>query len=315
MVYTYLMKWRLHNLTIESLTNDTGLQAQWERSFASLPVGASPADIYIQLEIIDQVPAAPEEEPTFGKGELLQYYLCEQRVVAHFPKFGQLHLDLSTGETTGRIVREALTTYGVLEDLIAVSLSPHLRRRGMFLIHAFAAAIENQAVLLVGGIGVGKTTTGMSLLNANWRLISNDSPILAAGGQVLSYPGVLAAYPDTFARFASTAKLAKQVPAQTGRRKLTVQAEAIWPGIWLDQAPLGAILFPRIEPISQHGLEPISQAEALRRLLPHAIEQWDKAMMPAHLQLLSELVKIAPAYILQLAPDVASIPETIRAVF
>lgn len=33
-------------------------------------------------------------------------------------------------------------------------------------------------MLLVGGIGAGKTTTGLSLLNAGWQLLSNDSPVV-----------------------------------------------------------------------------------------------------------------------------------------
>jgi hypothetical protein len=235
-------------------------------------------------------------------------------VVVHFPRYGRLELDLEKGRTNGRIVAAALNTYGVLEDIIAIGLSPHLRRNDMFLIHAFAAAYEGRAALLVGGVGAGKTTTGMALLNAGWRLLSNDSPILNDEGMVLSYPGVLAAYGDTFGRFAATEDLATAEPEKKGRAKITVEAEAVWPGVWLDAAPAKAIFFPQIEDRSNHAVERISAPDALRRLLPHAVEQWDRDMIGRHLLLLRNLVEKTPAYVLRLGPDVLGIPDVLAGV-
>jgi hypothetical protein len=181
----------------------------------------------------------------------------------------------------------------------------------MFLIHAFAAAYRGRAVLLVGGVGAGKTTTGMALLNSGWRLLSNDSPILTQEGEVLSYPGVLAAYGETFGRFPAAAHLAERAPERKGRAKITVEAEAVWPAVWQERAPVGAIFFPQIEARAEHLLEPLSPPEALRRLLPHAVEQWDRALIPRHLALLRSLVERAPAYILRLGPDVLAVPTVL----
>jgi hypothetical protein len=65
----------------------------------------------------------------------------------------------------GRILPAALETHGVFEDVVAIGLSPLLRRRGMFLIHAFAAAPTpyHAGVVLIGDIGAGKTTTGLAM--------------------------------------------------------------------------------------------------------------------------------------------------------
>ena len=312
------MRWSFHGLIIEGKTRDPRLQEHWQRSFASLqavPVAGAP-DLTFELNLVPEVPTSPLGEPDFRQGDLLQYYLDGLSAVAHFPRFGQLRLDLARGLTEGRIAPEALTTYGVFEDLVAVGLSPHLRRRGLFLIHAFAAATPpavplpagGQGVLLVGGIGSGKTATGISLLNAGWKLLSNDSPIITASADVLSYPGPLAAYPDTLARFEATAKLAESVPAPEGRQKITVAAEHIWPEAWIDRAPARAIFFPQIEARSDHATEPIASPEALRRLLPHAVEQWDREMIPEHLRVLRQLVESAPAFVLRLGPRVDAIP-------
>jgi len=329
------MRWQFHHLTIAGLTNDATLRQNWQESFASLPSSTAVPNLTIHLNVTGHIPPPPPGEPHFRQGDLLHYYVQGDEVIAHFPRYGQLRLHLAEGMTDGRIHPRASHTYGVLEDLIAISLSPHLRRRGLFLLHAFAAVWGDTAVLLVGGIGAGKTTTGMALLNAGWRLLSNDSPIVGADGMILSYPGLLAAYPETFARFPATKHLAdnialkrtlinaddadyqkeksaKSAKSADSSRKITVPAQEIWPNVWQDAAPIGAICFPQIENRASHALEPLTPPQALARLMPHAIEQWDKSMIPAHLARLRQLVEAAPTYILHLGPDVLTIPETLR---
>ncbi len=316
------MRWQFHHLTIEGRSNDAALRRNWQESFASLPPGTAPPDLTVCLDVAVNIPRPPPGEPHFRQGDLLHYYVNGADVVAHFPRYGQLRLNLAAGTTDGRIHPRAIRSYAVLEDLIAISLSPHLRRRGLFLLHAFAAAQGDTAVLLVGGIGAGKTTTGMALLNAGWRLLANDSPALAENGRIFSYPGLLAAYPETFARFPTTRHLAgaaapERRPAEAAepaapRAKMTVPAQEIWPGVWQGTAVIGAICFPQIEKRAGHALTPLTPPQALARLLPHAVEQWDKEMIPLHLRYLRQLVEAAPAYILRLGPDVFAIPDLVR---
>jgi len=321
------MRWNFHGLIIEGTTNDAALRERWRASFASLTKQSTDTDpdVSFALNFVPSVPSPPVQAPRFRQGELLEYYLDGRTAIAHFPRFGQLRLDLANGTTEGRIVEAALSTYGVFEDLVAIGLSPHLRRRGLFLMHAFAAATPHPrplspsgergaAVLLVGGIGSGKTTTGMALLNAGWKLLSNDSPIINAQAEVLSYPGLLAAFSGDFARFEATAKWAKAAPQLNDRYKLTIAAESIWPDVWIDRAPAGAIFFLQIESRSDQAVEPIRAPEALRRLLPHAVEQWDREMIPEHLRVLRLLVESAPAYVLRLGPNVNAIPTLLAAV-
>jgi hypothetical protein len=309
------MLWRFHSLALRCESDDARIREHWQRAFASLTASDAPHDLSIELSLSPEVPARPRGEPQFRQGDLLEYFVVGEQVVAHFPRYGQLRLDLAAGSTRGLLVTAALDTYGVFEDWVAISLSPHLRRRGLFLIHAFGAtpppnplpaSREGGGVLLVGGIGSGKTTTGMALLDAGWKLLSNDSPVVTASAEILSYPGLLAAYPDTFARFDATATLAQN--ATGPRRKLALAAESIWPDVWIDRAPAAAIVFPHIEARADHAVEPIAPSEALRRLLPHAVEQWDRVMIGEHLRVLKNLVERAPAYLLRLGPDVRAIP-------
>ncbi|WP_420631709.1 hypothetical protein [Candidatus Leptofilum sp.] len=305
------MRWQFHDLIIEGNADDATLWQGWLNSFGSLRVSTAVPNLTVTFKTAVTVPEPPNRPPDFQQGDLLHYFVEGDQVIAHFPKYGQLHLDLASGQTVGKVVAAAGKTYAILEDLIAISLSPHLRRRQKFLLHAFAAAYGGQAVLLVGGIGAGKTTTGLSLLNAGWQLLSNDSPIVVKNGRIQQYPGVLAAYPESFAHFG----LAMSSSGGNGRQKISVTAESIWPDVWLDEAPVHTICFPQIEDRTDHALTPLPKPAALTRLLPHAVEQWDKAMIPAHLQTLRQLVEAAPAYILHLSPDILTIPHTIQTIF
>ncbi len=307
-------RWQFPNLIIEGRGTGAALGERWAATFASRPAADGAPDICVTLQQVDSVPPAPPGEPHFRQGDLLAYHLeGAVNVMAHFPRYGQVRLNLSAGSSEGALTEAALAVHGVFEDLLAISLSPHLRRRGLFLLHAFAAcpAEGGGAALIVGDIGAGKTTTGLALLHAGWKLLSNDSPMLAEAGEgmnVLAYPGLLSAYPDTLARFP---ELAAANTAPAVREKVLFAAEAAYPDVWAETAPAGAILFPQIEPRIDHALEPLPPAEALRLILPHAIEQWDRDMIPPHLRLLNRLAQSAPAYRLRLGPDTTTLPRVI----
>ena len=310
-------RWQLHGLTIDGRWSTSEIGERWMATFASRPAGLAEPDLIFDLALVDEVPTAPAAAPDFRQGELLAYYLNGPIAVAHFPRYGQLKINLAQGTTSGVITMAALAAYGVFEDLLAIGLSPHLRRRGKFLLHAFAAAptAASAAVLIVGEIGAGKTTTGLALLNSGWKLLSNDSPILSAEHRpsdgavdVLAYPGLLSAYPDTLRRFAELAGLA---PAGAVREKTMFAAEAVYPDVWIEAAGAGAIIFPQIESRSSHALEHLPPPQALQIILPHAIEQWDKPMIPGHLALLTRLVQAAPAYRLRLGPDTRTLPAVL----
>jgi hypothetical protein len=311
--------WQLADLTITGRWTGDELGQRWRATFASRPAAGDAApDLSLALALADSVPSAPDRKPDFQQGDLLAYTLDGELVTAHFPRFGQLRLDLTAGHTQGVLAAAALSAHGVFEDLLAIGLSPHLRRRGLFLLHAFAASPPGggPAVLLVGDIGAGKTTTGLALLHAGWRLLSNDSPLLRAaasgpGVDVLAYPGLLSAYPDTLARFPELAPLNT---APTDRQKVLFAAESVYPGVWAECAHAGAIVYPQIEARADHALEALPAPEALRLILPHAVEQWDRAMIPPHLALLTRLVQSAPAYRLRLAPTILDLADIIHTV-
>jgi hypothetical protein len=306
----------LHGFTLACESPDSAVAERWTESFASRPQARNAPDTTITLRLVPRVPDAPESTPSFSQGDLLSVYQNDSQLhTLHFPRFGQMRVDLRARRTDGEIVGAALSTYGVLEDLIAMGLTAHLRRHGLFLIHAFAAAYAGCAVLLVGAIGSGKTTTGISLLRAGWKLLSNDSPMLSTRGRIitLAYPGLLSADADTLQRFPELARFspapvaAREESKASSHRKVTFAAESVYPDVWIESAPVGAIVFPRVAHRVDHSLNRLNEAEALRRLLPNAIDRWDADMIPVHLKLLRSLVAGAAAYTLDLGENANSL--------
>ena len=68
------------------------------------------------------------------------------------------------------------------EDLTTLALAPLLRRLGLFMIHAFTAALSGKAVMFVGPSGSGKTSCGLALASAGWQILANDVALMQESG-------------------------------------------------------------------------------------------------------------------------------------
>ncbi len=107
------MRWDFHGLIVEGLWEDEAIGERWLATFASRPRLDSRPDLSFRLALSAEMPPAPPAPPDFQQGELLAYYVSGPQVTVHFPRFGQLHLDLACSTTTGVITPKALAAYGV----------------------------------------------------------------------------------------------------------------------------------------------------------------------------------------------------------
>jgi hypothetical protein len=284
--------------------------------------------------------------PVISEGQLVGYYGQGQLVAIRMPKYGLITVDLAQQRLIGAVTRNCLEAYGAFEDVMMISLAPLYRRRGWFPLHAFAALAPNGRVALITGeMGSGKTTTGLALLNAGWKLLSNDSPLLTLQEgrvQVLAYPGRLSAFDDSLERFEglrrfipAKAKALRQAEPQApygqdaaeeekirfeqmdllapcGPQMRVFRAEEAFAEPWATSGVAGGIFFPQVTPgLTQSELIQVSAKEAILQLVPQAIEGWDKAAIGQTLHLLGRLVEQVPCYRLRLSPQVEQLPGVI----
>ncbi|MCB0197513.1 MAG: hypothetical protein KDJ65_36540 [Anaerolineae bacterium] len=317
----------LHGLKLAFQAPDQPLKDRFEQVYGHLPRETdSEADITIDWHIHrhPSAPPPPPGMPAISEEPLVSYYGAGDLVVVRLPKYALVTVDLANKHLIGAVTRQCLEAYGVFEDVLMITLAPIYRRQGWFPLHAFAAQAPNRrAALITGNMGSGKTTTGLALLSAGWKLLSNDSPLLRLNNdavETLAYPGQLSAFDDSLARFEALKRFIPTDPepetdnllATGGRQKRVFRAEEAFIDPWATIAPVGGIFFPQVVPgLEQSELIDVPSTKAALELVPQAIEGWDKATVPPSLHLVRTLVEQAPCYVLRLSPHVEQLPDVI----
>jgi len=312
-----LIRW--HDFTLALDSNSTRIEAEWAQLFApfrsSVGEGRGGKDIRLCLTMNSKMPPPPAGRPAYSQPDLVVYPAGDQTII-HLPQLGQLRVDPAAGLVEGVLVPAALDVHGAFEDINAIGLAPLLRRHGRVLIHAFAAAYQGRTLLLVGESASGKTTTGLALLAAGWKLIANDSPMLGErDGELIAfaYPGLLSAHPDAWQRIPALRAFADD-PALAPTRpgwKIALAAQELFASPWQGEAPVKAICLLSLDAevgLPDHHLEPISPAVALGRLLSHSVDRWDQETLDFQIDLLQKTVQQVPTFLLRLGTDVPALP-------
>jgi hypothetical protein len=213
-----------------------------------------------------------------------------------------------------RVARGALHS-GRLEDIIFCSLAPLLRRRGFFLIHAFAAVKDERSLLLVGESGSGKTTTGLSLIAHGWQYLANDVVLLREREglvQVWPTPGGISLDRESFALLPHLPQLADIDPEHMGKHSFP--AAALIEG-WAAPATATHILFPKVTENASTGLQRQSRSVTLARLMEGSVDRWDVLCLNSHLRFLELLSRQTQAYDLHLGKDLGQLSDVLNQVW
>lgn len=182
--------------------------------------------------------------------------------------------------------------------------------QGWLLLHAGAVATADGAALLVGRGGSGKSTTVLGCIGSALGILGDDYCLYQPGE-----PGTVhSLFGSSKIDARAIGLLPHLAPAFAGapvdpRGKRIIQVGDHFPGSWRGEAPLRAIIVPRIGSGSCSA-EPISAGDALRALAPSTIFQLagSRARALAHL---AQLVRTLPCWRLQLGPDPTAAREPI----
>jgi hypothetical protein len=320
-----MMRVKLHDLTLVLQSDSSRVQDEWGQFYApflsaeDLDSEGREGEICFRLALTASVPPPPAGGPSYRQPDLAVYRDGEAYVI-YLPRLGQLRVDPAARTVDGMLVPAALDVYGAFEDINALGLAPLFRRHGRALIHAFAAAHHGRALLLAGDNASGKTTTGLALLAAGWKLIANDAPLLGErDGRVMAFafPGLLSVHPDALQRLPVLGPLLPDPPPGPARPdwKITFAAQDYFPTPWLWEAEVKAVCLLSLDTEarpSEHTWARVSPAVALGQLLPHSVDRWDQETLDFQIDLLHKLARQAPVYRLHLGPDVLALPDLLK---
>lgn len=315
---------QLHQLCIHLQSEHPAINEAWRRLFSGWQAKPSPPQMRLALTLVETLPSLPARPPLFTDarplpddvGVLSVYAAGHGRVQLHYHDGALIDVPLqpvADVPTAAGAITPAAMRYGRFEDVTFTSLAPLLRRRGYFLLHAFAAVHHGRAVLIVGPSGSGKTTTGLNLLLHGWRLLANDILLLVARPDAvyaLPTPGGVSIRPQTFALLPALRPLLPT--GEAPRQRVSFSGDQVAGGRWAEPAPAAAILLARIgsHPVSR--LRPINRAVSLVRLMEESVDRWDEACLAAHMELLERLIRQTAVYDLCLGTDLGALPAQIE---
>ncbi len=306
----------LHDLTIQLTSDNAAINQQWQQLFMGWPLADSAVtapDMVLQLSLVEKLPPLPDSPPYFednlgvlavyrGDGEMARLHYLDGALV-DVPLGNQTTIPTASGFLTQQALDD-----GRFEDITFTSLAPLLRRRGYFLVHAFAAVRDGRALLIVGPSGSGKTTTGLSLLLAGWELLSNDVLLLKErpnGVYAFASPGAIGIRPKTLDLLP---KLRDMVGDLVIEGQTDVTQALLEIVNWSEAARVTAVAFPRIEGREQSVLSPQNRAVCLAQLMAESADKWDAELLAAHMTILQKLSQQATPYTIHLGRDVERLP-------
>ncbi|KAA3664783.1 MAG: hypothetical protein DWQ04_03930 [Chloroflexi bacterium] len=198
-----------------------------------------------------------------------------------------------TGLVRG-VVHEQGVANGRFEDILYTALAPILRRRRIYLVHSFAAEKNGRCVLIVGPPGSGKTTAGLSLLQAGWQLLSNDVTLLTQSDKdVVAWPT-----PGYFGIRPHTIEMLPDLEIKSGVAEMHQVLEAL-NGRFGTPTLITHLIFPQVNAHAETKLTPLAAAAGWSRLMSESMDCWDKETLAAHLAVLKAVCGKTAVFSLQ----------------
>ncbi len=230
-------------------------------------------------------------------------------------------IDVKKKEINTYFSQEEYFDKNLLFDLVFFKpLKLLLRYYKYFIIHCSCLAKGNDAILIPGYSGCGKTTIALSLLSKGFKYLSDDDTILRLKGdnvECLSLPtnpkiknNLVKFFPEINLKFLKDAHIHV-------RAKKIIDIQRLYPNVLQEKAIPKIIIFPRYSQHSNINIKRLSKQEALNRLWRSDFEDFfDKQHKQASRQgfkLLSNLVRKTNAFeLFYQDKDIPNIPELIE---
>lgn len=297
----------LHSVRVSLTSHDERILEHWQHLFAYELVDEASgswernADIFLEAVVDYNMPPLPSWPPIYESVDpvITVFKDDSEQLLLRYSDSGYAQIRLSTNKLKKVNSVQVLIVFaepsintGTIEDLTLMGLAPLLRRQGLFLIHAFAASRDNEAVLFVGPSGSGKTSSGLALLEAGWQYLANDLAILSSDVTpcALLSPGTIKIARDTFFLLPSYEGLVTLNPFKPGHVKVSVPRQAfVLTEAMIRPAPIRTVLFPSIVHSPEHQMRPIPRAIGFARLMASSMDKWDQGIWDEHMEFLENM--------------------------
>ena len=300
----------IHGVRLEIESPAGPLAEAAGEAFAGFTAPAGPADLRWRLGL-GRLPApSPDEAPLFtydalhgyDRGEAVE--ICHGGSVLRLPREGRVASGVVAPETLA-IPRFFSHVY------LPLATQELLRRRGRYYLHAAAVGRDGVWLLCPAESGQGKSTLTVSLLQAGWQYLTDDSVLLweeRDGVEAGRFSTSFHATEDALTRF----------PRLRAARRLAVWGEKFaYDPTPLFGPPAGercrpqALVFPEIG-LGPTRLEPLSATEAMTRLLRLSVLVFmNRELATPHLQTLRRLATTTAARRVVLGTDAREDPEPV----
>jgi hypothetical protein len=199
-----------------------------------------------------------------------------------------------------------------------------LRLRGVVCLHASAVAVKGSAIVIVGSVGRGKSTTAAGFVKLGFPLLSDDVAALRTEGDQIS---ILPGYPR-LNLWPNAAKALHGSPDTLPRLTPAGGINDDWDKRYLDldvdrqfranPLPLGAVyvLGERIAGQTAPRLEPMSSRDAFLALTEDSYVNYalDQSMRAKEFRTLGELVRMIPVRLVAPQDHVAHVLDLCQAI-
>lgn len=194
--------------------------------------------------------------------------------------------------------------WALSHPLFTLPLVEHLKRRGLYGLHAGGLCRDGRALLLPGTSGAGKSTLTLALARAGFGFMSDDTLFLArrpGGLKVLAFPDEIDLTDETVGFFPELAPLL-DAALPDGWRKRQMRAERAYGAEVVWECDPALLVFPRVTGAAASELAPMPRGEALLELAPNVLLT-EPGSSQAHLDALAELVERSECWRLETGTD------------
>lgn len=189
-----------------------------------------------------------------------------------------------------------------------------LGERGVQMVHAAAVGRPEGAVALVGGSGAGKSTTSLSCLRSDLRLLGEDYCIVEPGSppEVSSVYGTAKLDDRSMRRLPELAPLVVAAGGPGFDEKELLDLHSGIPGKLLAEAPLRALAMPRIGEGPETRAVPCSRGALLAAMAPSTMLQLAGASEET-MRRLTRIVGSVPCFSLEVGSEPDGVAAAVEA--